>query len=147
MTVLAFFVLAVIRRNGRGDSLEDLRGLSRSSPLLALLMTVAMASLAGVPLTVGFLGKMMVFMTAVDHGYWGVVGCAVVSAAAGFYYYFRVILAVYSGDNSQTHEPIRLALPTRIIAVSLAVIVVIAGVYPRPIQRAITAAPTTAQAK
>jgi NADH-quinone oxidoreductase subunit N len=147
MTVLAFFVLVVIRRSGRGDSLEDLRGLSRSSPLLALLMTVAMASLAGVPLTVGFLGKMMVFMTAVDHGYWGVIGCAVLSAAAGFFYYFRVILAVYSGDNSQTYEPIRLALPTRVIAVSLAVVVVIAGVYPRPIQRAITASPTTAQAK
>ena len=144
MTVLAFFVLCVARRHGRGDSLEDLRGLARSSPLLALLMTVAMASLAGLPLTVGFLGKMMVLMAGVDHGYWGVVGCAVLSAAAGFYYYFRVILTLYSGDNSQTSEPIQLSLLSRVIAILLAVAVIITGIYPRPLQRAISGAPAAA---
>ncbi len=136
MTVLAFFVLCVARRHGIGDSLDEIKGLGRRSPLLAFLLTIAMASLAGLPLTAGFLGKMLVFIAAVDHGYWGVIGCAVVGAAAGFYYYFKVILAIYTNEGS-AEEPLRLSIASQAIATSLAIVIVFLGIYPRPLQMAL----------
>lgn len=133
MTVLAFYVLCAARSQGIGDSLEDLKGLSRRSPFLAALLTVAMASLAGLPLTAGFLGKMLVFIAAADHGYWGIIGCAVLSAAAGFYYYFKVILAIYHVEAA-AEEPLRIAFASRAVASILVAGIVVVGVYPRPLQ-------------
>lgn len=138
MTVLAFFVLCVLRRQGIGDSLDELKGLGRRSPLLALLLTIAMASLAGLPLTAGFLGKMLVFVSAVDHGYWGVIGCAVIGAAAGFYYYFKVILAIYTTEGA-TDEPVNVSLASKAIATALAAVILILGLYPRPLQKVLAA--------
>jgi len=137
MTVLAFFVLCVLRRHGIGDSLDDLKGLGRRSPLLALLLTIAMASLAGLPLTAGFLGKMLVFVAAVDHGYWGVIGCAIIGAAAGFYYYFKVILAIYTTEGA-TEEPLKVSTASKGIAVALAVVIVALGINPKPLQKVLS---------
>ncbi len=134
MTVLAFFVLCAARSHGIGDSLEDLKGLARRSPYLAFLLTLAMASLAGLPLTAGFLGKMLVFIAATDHGYWGIIGCAVLSAAAGFYYYFKVILAVYNVEGA-ADESLRIATASKVMALALVACILVIGVYPRPLQR------------
>ncbi len=141
MTVLAFFVVIALRNNGIGDTLEDLRGLSKRSPLLAILLTIAMASLAGLPLTAGFLGKMLVFITAVDHGYWGATACAIIGAAAGFYYYFKVILAVYSTSENASEERITLTPTAKTIATALALSIIVLGVFPRPIQSVLAPAP------
>ena len=145
MTVLAFFVLCVARRHGIGDSLEELKGLGRRSPLLAFLLTIAMASLAGLPLTAGFLGKMLVFVAAVDHGYWGVIGCAIIGAAAGFYYYFKVILAIYTTEGA-AEEPLKVSLSSKAIAIALAVVIIVLGLYPRPLQKVLASASNAAVA-
>lgn len=134
MTVLGFLVLAVLRVNGGGEDIKDFKGLAKRSPLLALAMTLALASLAGLPLTAGFMGKLFVFLGLVDHAYWGALVCAVIGAAAGFYYYFRTILAMYSNDAQNT-EPLRLNLGSKIIAIVLSVVIVVLGVYPKPLQQ------------
>jgi len=139
MTVLAFFVLCVARRHGIGDTLEELKGLGRRSPLLAFLLTIAMASLAGLPLTAGFLGKMLVFISAIDHGYWGVIGCAIIGAAAGFYYYFKVILAIYTTEGAPD-EPLKVSLSSKAIATALAVVIIVLGLYPKPLQNVLSPA-------
>lgn len=142
MTVLSFLVLALIRANGGGEDLRDFRGLARRSPLLALLMTLAMASLAGLPLTAGFMGKLFVFIGLVDQSAWVALVCAVIGAAAGFYYYFRTILAMYTSD-SQAGEGLTLSLGTRAGALALALAIVVVGVYPKPLQQ-LLAAPAAA---
>ncbi len=134
MTVLGFLVLAVLRVNGGGEDIKDFKCLAKRSPLLALAMTLALASLAGLPLTAGFMGKLFVFLGLVDHAYWGALVCAVIGAAAGFYYYFRTILAMYSNDAQNT-EPLRLNLGSKIIAIVLSVVIVVLGVYPKPLQQ------------
>jgi NADH-quinone oxidoreductase subunit N len=146
MTVLAFLVLSVARANGIGDSLDDLRGLSKRSPWLALVMTIAMASLAGVPLTAGFLGKMLVFVNGVAHQFWGVLICAVAGAAAGFYYYLKVILAVYSTSEGAGDEKIRFSPFAKVGGIALAVIVLLLGIYPKPLQSALSSPATPAVA-
>ena len=138
MTVLGFLALGLMRVNGRGEELSDFRGLAKRSPLLALLVTLAFASLAGLPLTAGFIGKMFVFLSLVDHGYWGALSCAVIAAAAGFYYYFRIILAMYTTEGGDAPAAVPMATSTKVVACGLAALVVILGVYPKPLQKVLT---------
>jgi NADH-quinone oxidoreductase subunit N len=137
MTLLGFLVLSVLRARGVSDDLKDLAGLAKRSPLLAFLLTLACASMAGLPLTAGFLGKMLVFLAAVEQGHYLVVAIAVIGAAAGFYYYFRPVLAVYSGESSVSQDivlkPSGLARTT---GLALALAVVILGVYPKVLSSA-----------
>ncbi|MDB6139445.1 MAG: NADH-quinone oxidoreductase subunit [Verrucomicrobiaceae bacterium] len=130
MTLLGFLLLVVLRSQGVGEELKDLTGLSRRSPGMAFALTVAMASLAGLPLTAGFFGKMLVFVAAVDQGYYGAVFVAVVGAAAGFYYYFRPILAVYSSGESQSSKLVWSPL-ARATALALIAGIITLGVFPK----------------
>ena len=81
---------------------------------------------------------MLVFVAAVDHGYWGVIGCAVIGAAAGFYYYFKVILAIYTAEGT-TDEPVNVSIASKAIATALAVVIVVLGLYPKPLQKVLAA--------
>jgi NADH-quinone oxidoreductase subunit N len=132
MTILGFLTLGILRTNDQGEYLRDFTGLAKRSPLLALLMTLSLASLAGLPLTAGFMGKMLVFVALVDNGCWVPLACAVLAAAVGFYYYFRPILAIYSADSAAT--PLRLSPFTKAGAVALGLAIIILGVFPRPLQ-------------
>lgn len=147
MTVLGFLVLAILRVNGGGEDIRDFRGLAKKSPLLALVMTIALASLAGLPLTAGFMGKLFVFLGLVDHAFWGALTCAVIAAAAGFYYYFRTILAMYSSESG-CPDRMSVSVFSQAGAVVLAVIIVVLGVFPRPLQSMLApAAPPVAATK
>ena len=134
MTVLAFLALGIMRLNGKGEELEDFKGLAMRSPMLAFLVTVAFASLAGLPLTAGFLGKMLVFVALVQSGHWFALTCAVVGAAAGFYYYFRIILAMYTTEGVEKEERLQISGLAKGGAVALGVVIVVLGVYPKPLQ-------------
>ena len=133
MTVLGFLVLAILRQNGLGDDLRDLTGLGRRQPALALAATLAFASLAGLPLTAGFMGKLFVFLGLVDHASWAALTCAVIGAAAGFYYYLRPVLAMY-GQAEAAATPLIVSGPTRAVLFVLAAAIVVIGVYPKPLQ-------------
>ena len=76
MTLLSFAVLIVVARQ-TGENIEDFNGLAKRSPFLAFAMLIAMASLAGVPFTAGFLGKFFIFDAAIRHHQTAlvIVGC------------------------------------------------------------------------
>src|SRR5205807_7534551 len=93
MTLLSFAVLVLVGQRA-GDQLENFAGLSQRSPFLAFAMLVAMASLAGVPFTAGFLGKFLVFDAAISEHHFSLVVVGVIAVAAGFYYYFKVVRAI-----------------------------------------------------
>ncbi|OYW30084.1 MAG: hypothetical protein B7Z47_03995, partial [Chthoniobacter sp. 12-60-6] len=137
MTVLGFLGLGLMRVNGLGEDLKDFAGLARRNPLLALLMTISFASLAGLPLTAGFLGKLFVFLGLADHGYWGALSCAVIAAAAGFYYYFKTILAMYTTEGADV-PALTFSVPAKAVAGALALAILILGVYPKPLQNVLT---------
>lgn len=146
MTVLGFLTLALLRASGAGEDIRDFRGLAKRSPILALVMTLSLASLAGLPLTAGFMGKLFVFIGLVDHAAWGALVCAVIGAAAGFYYYFKTILVMYTSD-AQTGEPLSVAPVTKAAAIALAVVIVVLGVYPKPLQQLLTPTAATVAAQ
>ena len=132
MTMTAFFVLALVRRETGGEELTDFDGLGQRSPFAAFALLIAMASLAGVPLTVGFLGKLKMFADAIDGQQWMLVAVAVIGAAAGFYYYFRVIKHMYWHAPADPRPFTFARLPMLVVAVLVAAILLL-GVFPRPV--------------
>lgn len=95
MTFAAFFVLNVMQQATGSDEISAFNGLAGRDPLLAFGTTVILGALAGLPLTAGFWGKFFVFQAAVEAGLWWIVCLGFVGVAAGFYYYFKIIRAMY----------------------------------------------------
>ncbi len=95
MTALAFHVLTLVTASTGSDEISAFNGLSSRSPFLAFAMTVALLSLAGVPLTVGFFGKLLVFIPAIQAGMLPLVIIGALGVAAGLYYYLKILRAMF----------------------------------------------------
>jgi NADH-quinone oxidoreductase subunit N len=141
MTLGAFAVLAVLNSGGRRvETVDDLAGLGRTHPRLALLMALFLFSLIGLPLTAGFTGKLLLFWGAVDvgaqEGGWLYVVLAVVgvlNAAIGAYYYLRIIAVMYL--RSALEPLARPRSQAGWVAVwACAAVTVWLGVYAKPLQ-------------
>jgi NADH-quinone oxidoreductase subunit N len=132
MTLGVFFILAQVRIQREGEMVSDFNGLGKSNPQLALALTVLLAALAGVPLTAGFIGKLFVFDLAISSGLWTGVIIAFIAVGAGFYYYFKVIRAMWWSGPSDAPSII---LPpiTKACVTILTVSVLIIGIVPAPI--------------
>jgi NADH-quinone oxidoreductase subunit N len=135
MTLLSFAVLVLVEQRA-GDGLEHFGGLSQRSPFLAFAMLIAMASLAGVPFTAGFLGKFLVFDAAVAAHQFTLVVIGVITVAAGFYYYFKVVRAMY-WDAATSNEVLPISPLTRIAMIAMIGAIFVLGVYPQPILEAL----------
>lgn len=109
MTALAFGVAATLGPQGEG-SLDRFAGLAKRSPLLAAAMALALLSLTGVPLTVGFLGKVYLFSVAVDAGLHELAIFAALGSVASAYYYLRVIVKMYVEEPAGAVEQLPLEI-------------------------------------
>ena len=132
MTLGVFFILAQVRIQRDGENISDFNGLGKTNPQLALALTVMLAALAGVPLTAGFWGKFFVFSLAVDAKLWAGVGIAFISAAAGFYYYFNVIRAMWWSAPA-SNKAIVLPCISKVVIAVLTIAVIVFGTWPQPI--------------
>ncbi|WP_158829685.1 NADH-quinone oxidoreductase subunit N [Mucilaginibacter lacusdianchii] len=101
-SIIAFAVLLLVQQQLGSDSFESFNGLGRRNPFLALVLTIAMLSLAGIPLTAGFMGKFFMFYGALSRFQVWLVILAVVNAIISIFYYFRVIIAMYFRSSEQT---------------------------------------------
>lgn len=77
------------------ESLADYRGLFWRRPVLTAVLTVMLLSLAGIPLTAGFIAKFMVILAAVQNMSWFLAAMVIVGSAIGLYYYLRVMVVLY----------------------------------------------------
>lgn len=132
MTLLSFLVLGIVSANSKGDALEDFKGLSKRSPFLATALLLGMASLAGIPFTVGFYGKFLVFVQAVHAHQYTLLGIGIVAVAAGFYFYLRVVAAMWWDEPSTTAQ---ISVPplSKFAISLLSVSIIVFGVYPKPV--------------
>jgi NADH-quinone oxidoreductase subunit N len=136
MTLLAFAVLIVINRATGSDDLKAFDGLHKRSPFLAFAMLVAAASLAGVPLTAGFLGKLFVFLAAASAEQWVPLAIAVAGAAAGFYYYFKVVRSMYwNAPATDDAAALSISPLLKAVIIALAAGSILLGLYPEAILR------------
>jgi NADH-quinone oxidoreductase subunit N len=95
MSVGAFAVVCAIESRDRSTTLDTVAGLGRRRPALAAALTLFMFGLTGIPPTVGFAGKFVVFSEALKSGYLGLVIWAVMFSAVSVYYYLRVVVAMW----------------------------------------------------
>jgi NADH-quinone oxidoreductase subunit N len=80
--------------------IEDYRGIGFESPALAFSLSLFMLSLLGMPLTAGFMGKVMVFGAAIDQKLYGLVVIGVLNTAVSAYYYLRLIIVMFFGERT-----------------------------------------------
>ena len=98
-------VMAIEKEDGSGGNIEDITGLARSRPLMAMAMTIFMLSLTGIPLTAGFVGKFMVFASAVQAGLYGLAVIGVLTSVVSAFYYMRVVVNMYLRDGDGELQP------------------------------------------
>jgi NADH-quinone oxidoreductase subunit N len=136
ITNLAAFVVVIAFYNATGkDEIADYRGLAERAPFLALALTVALFSLAGMPLFAGFATKFLLFQAVANEGFLWLAALAVVNSLISLYYYLLVIRQMYVGE---TDEKVRLRVPLGVNALifSLVIGVFAVGLYPQPLFKA-----------
>ncbi len=131
MTLLSFAVLVIVAQQ-TGEEIADFDGLAKRSPFLAFAMLIGMVSLAGVPFTAGFLGKFFIFNAAVAQRQIALIVVGVITVGCGFYYYLKVVRAMYWQSTAKT-EKIPVSGLSRIAISALIVATIWLGVYPQPI--------------
>ncbi|MGJ0636140.1 NADH-quinone oxidoreductase subunit NuoN [Xenorhabdus bovienii] len=135
----AFGVVSLMSSPYRGpdaDSLYSYRGLFWHKPILSAVMTIIMLSLAGIPLTFGFIGKFYVIATAVEAELWWLTGAVVLGSAIGLYYYLRVMVSLYlpAPKTLNRDTPSNWALTSGGIVVLISgLLVLILGIWPQPV--------------
>ena len=135
-TLAAFAALTGLAHDGHAAATcqrEALAGLFWREPLLALLLTVSLLSLAGVPLTVGFIGKFYLVTAGVEAQVWSLLTALVVGSAISIFYYLRVIYTLASPAEPGVDKAPRLAAGSTLIFVSLITAVLFMGMFPSPI--------------
>jgi NADH-quinone oxidoreductase subunit N len=125
----AFAVITLLAGpDGDRDGFADLEGLGRRNPVLGILMTVFMLSLAGFPPTVGFFGKLFLFTAGVSAGYTWLVVLAVLMSVVSVFYYVRVLIPVWSASGRTDEVPS--SLTTRTVVALSGVASIALGIYP-----------------
>jgi len=125
----AFAVITLLAGpEGDRDRFDDLEGLAKRSPLMAVLMSVFMLSLAGFPPSVGFFGKLFLFTAGVSAGYTWLVVLAVVMSVVSVFYYVRVLIPVWSSSTRTDRLPASISSSAVIWLSGLAAVGL--GIYP-----------------
>ena len=135
MTLLSFAILIVVAKQ-TGENIEDFNGLAKRSPFLAFGMLIAMASLAGVPFTAGFLGKFYIFNAAIAQHQTTLIVAGVLTVACGFYYYFKVVRAMY-WEASAIDNAVPVSAVSRLAMGAMIAAIVFFGIYPQPVLNAL----------
>lgn len=131
MKFTVFVVVVAVSREGRNVRLDDLAGLHRRSPLLALALMVSVFSLAGIPPTIGFMGKFLVFVAAMDKGLFALVLIAMINVLVSLYYYLLVIKAAYLSPPAGEEQPaIALSPPMKWLTGALIAVMIGIGFFP-----------------
>jgi NADH-quinone oxidoreductase subunit N len=130
MTFTCFLVVVKVASDGRDLAIVQLAGLHRRSPLLAMALMVGVFSLGGIPPTIGFTGKFLVFNAAMERGYFLLVLIAMINVVVSLYYYIQVVKAAFLLEPDEELPPIRLSTPATILTVVMVVVIVVGGIWP-----------------
>jgi NADH-quinone oxidoreductase subunit N len=137
MTLGAFGIVGLLSAPGSGrdaDQIEDYRGLFRTRPFLASSLALMLLSLAGIPPTMGFIGKFYLMVSGVGAGLFWPVTALVVGSVIGLYYYLRVLVAMAMPVPAERADAPHKATPFygNALIAALLVLLVVLGAYPAP---------------
>ena len=101
--------------------------------MMAVVMTVSMLSLAGVPLTAGFLAKFYVIASGIEAGFWSLLTALVIGSAVSIFYYLRIIFAMSMNPEPAAKSPASQRILLNLIFFGLLIMVLGLGIYPEPL--------------
>jgi NADH-quinone oxidoreductase subunit N len=132
MTLGTFACILAMRRNGRMvEDIDQLSGLSSTSPMMAFLLAMLLFSLAGIPPLAGFFAKFYVFLAAINAGLYALAVIGVLLSVVGAYYYLRIVKLMYFDAPAERFEP----MPGLLAAVlgASGLFILFYFVYPAPL--------------
>ena len=133
MTLGAFaMVILLCVGEVKGERIDDFTGLAQRSPMAAAAMLILLLSLAGVPPTAGFVGKLYLFGAAIERGYVLLALIAVVNSTISLFYYMKVAVAMYMRDLPPTGLALSPSRPLRVVLFVTVVGTLAIGIYPGP---------------
>jgi len=142
MTLGTFaFILAMRRKDGNVEQIEDLAGLAQTNPAMATIMTILMFSLAGIPPLAGFWAKWYVFLAAMEANLVALAVIGVICSVVGAYYYLRIIKIMWFDEPAGGFVPVSTEL--RIVLGASAAFVLLYIVFGGPVEQAAQAAAQT----
>lgn len=137
MSIGGFAVTSALSNSGKElDAISDYQGLFWRNPWLAAVLITVLLSLAGIPLTAGFIGKFYIFSTGVEGALWFLLTLLIIGSAIGLYYYLRVIYAMLQPANANLQDdPAASQLPfgTHAVMAVMTIAIIWLGVYPQPL--------------
>jgi NADH-quinone oxidoreductase subunit N len=133
-TVGAFGLVTLVRdADGEATHLSQWSGLARKSPIVAALMTIFLLSMAGIPLTAGFVGKFTVF-SAGYHDAAPLVVIALIASAVAAFFYLRIVVLMYFAEPPENAPTIAIPSPATTFALTLGTLATIfLGLFPQPV--------------
>jgi NADH-quinone oxidoreductase subunit N len=139
MTLGTFAVILGMRhKNGLVESVDDLAGLSRTSPFMAFVMAAMMFSLAGIPPLAGFFAKFYVFLAAMKAELYPLAVIGVLASVVGAFYYLRIVKVMYFDEPTTTFE--RLPFELKAVIALTGLVVVLYGFMASPVLNSASAA-------
>lgn len=127
-SIATFCIVNIISNARKTDGVDAFNGLAKTNPLLAVVMTIALLSLAGIPPTAGFFAKYYIFTSAFAAGNVTLVLIAIIASLIGVYYYFRIIIAMFFKES--TDEPIEVESNHKLLLLFVAIVIIAMGVLP-----------------
>ena len=133
-TLIATGLIAAISSSNKEENakLSDIAGLFWKSPLLAVCLSVSLLSLAGIPLTAGFIGKLYIFQMGIESGAWLLLGILILGSGIGIYYYLRLIFSMTT-NSSSSNLILAPAFYVTVSLMTLTILVLYLGIYPQPL--------------
>lgn len=125
-SIMAFTVVQLIERKRGSANIQNFNGLFKTNPLLAIALTVALFSLAGIPPLAGFFGKYLVFTLSINSGFIALTLVAVIASLIGVYYYFKPVIAM----TRSSEAPVEVSQSDRALLIALIAINLLIGIFP-----------------
>jgi NADH-quinone oxidoreductase subunit N len=129
MSLAAFGAIAVLESNGCGPNIDDYHGRGYSHPVAAGVLAVALFSLAGIPPTVGFTGKFLIFAAAIRANQFTLAIIGILTAAVSIYYYLRIVTALYLQKIESTRGEGIKVIESAVLILS-SIIIILLGIFP-----------------
>ena len=135
MTLGMFACVLAMRRDGKMvEDIDQLSGLSRTNPRMALVLAILLFSLAGIPPLAGFFAKFYVFLAAIESGLYALAVVGVLLSVVGAFYYLRIVKIMYFDDPGEPFEPMPASLA--VVAGVSGVLILFYFAYPAPLVEA-----------
>ncbi len=129
--IAAFTVLIIVSSGKSNEEIANFKGLARKNPLMAIVFTVALLSMGGIPIFAGFFGKFFLFSDAVKNGFITLVIFGVINSFISIYYYLKIVVSMFTTTNND-EEMVVITVPAtyKIVGVISAVLIIVFGLYP-----------------